>query len=418
MKSSALSASADPDASDSAHPRTRWSVILLAVAAGIVIAFQIGKIPASIPTLQTELELSLVDAGWAISLLYAFAAITGLAAGAVADRFGARRIAIAGLLIAGAGSVVGGLAQDLWSLLASRVIEGIGAVSVLVTAPGLILRAVQPQDMRLAMGLWGTFMPTGIAIMLLLTPVLLATIGWRGMWFANTGIVVAFSAWLWVGTRSAPDPVEHPDHRDSFWETATAVLRRPGPLLLASIFGCYAFTFLCVTAFLPKYLIQEHAWDAGSAAVATALVIGANAPGNLIGGWLAHRGAARWLLIAIGIGTMAVTAWFIYQPWLGDVARIAVAVSFSLVGGLLPSSVYSSVQMHSPQPDKVAGVNGLILQGTNIGQLTGPPLFAMIVAASTWGQGPWLMVGIASVAVGLAVTLGRLERKTAATGAA
>lgn len=386
-------------------------MVLLAVAAGIVIAFQIGKVPASIPTLEAALGLSLVDAGWTVSLLYAFAAATGLAAGAVADRVGARRVAVAGLLIAGGGSIVGGLAQDLWSLLASRVIEGMGAVSVLVTAPGLILRAVAARDMRLAMGLWGTFMPTGIAIMLLLTPVLLATIGWRGMWFANAGIVVAFSVWLWAGTRETPDPVQPAAGRPSFWSNAAAVLRLPGPWLLAGQFGLYAFTFLCVTAFLPKFLIQEHGWSGGAAAVATALVIGANAVGNLIGGWLTHRGASRWILIAIGVGTMGVTAWFVYQPWLGDVLRIAVAGVFSLVGGLLPASVFASVQMHAPAPDKVAGVNGLILQGTNIGQLIGPPIFAAIVAASTWSDGPWLMVGSASLAVALAWLLGRVERR-------
>ncbi len=393
--------------------RTRWGIILLAISAGIVIAFQIGKVPASIPTLQRELRLSLVDAGWTISLLYSFAAVTGLATGALADRLGARRVAVFGLLTAGVGSVIGGFADGLAGLLASRVVEGVGAVAVLVTAPGLILRAVQPKDMRLAMGLWGTFMPTGIAIMLLLTPVLLATIGWRGMWFANAGIVVAFSAWLWAGTRATPDPPLPSGPRPGLWRDATAVLRRPGPALLAGIFGLYALTYLCVTAFLPKFLIQAHGWDAAAAAIATALIIAANAAGNLIGAWLSHRGVARWLLIAIGIGTMGVTAWFIYQPWLSDSARIAVAFTFSLVGGLLPASVFASVQMYAPQPDKVAGVNGLILQGTNIGQLMGPPLFAMIVAASTWGDGSWLMVGVAALAIVLAVTLGRVERRQA-----
>ena len=394
-----------------AEGRTRWSVVLLAVAAGIVVAFQIGKIPASIPALQAALGLSLVDAGWTVSLLYAFAAATGLAAGAVADRVGARRVAVAGLLIAGGGGLVGGLAQDLWSLLASRVIEGMGAVSVLVSTPGLILRAVASRDMRLAMGLWGTFMPTGIAIMLLLTPALLAAIGWRGLWFANAGIVTGFALWLWAGTRIAPDPAAPPEGRPSFWSDAAAVLRLPGAWLLAGQFGLYAFTFLCVTAFLPKYLIQAHGWDTAAAAVATALVIAANAAGNLIGGWLTHRGAARWILIAIGVGTMGVTAWFIYQPWLGDALRIAVAGVFSLVGGLLPASIFASVQMHAPAPDKVAGVNGLILQATNIGQLAGPPIFASIVAAGAWEDGPWLVVAAAALAVGLAWLLGHVERR-------
>lgn len=395
------------------RPRTLWPVVLLAVSAGIVIAFQIGKMPAAIHTMQLDLGLSLVDAGWVLSVLFAVAAVIGAVTGVYADHFGVRRVAMGGLIVAGVGSLIGGLADTLLVLLLSRLLEGVGSVTVLVAAPALILRATQPQDMRLAMGMWGTFMPTGIAIMILLTPPLLGSVGWRGLWFVNAGLVWAFALLFWWGTTHTSDRNARAagTQRQNPWREIAAVIRRPGPWLLALIFGVYAAAFLPITAFLPKYLIDIFKYDAAVAAVFVALIIWANALGNLIGGWLGHRGAPRWLLITIALVTMGITGWLIYRPGFSAELRLALAFAFSLVGGLLPASVFGSVTLHAPDKQRIAGVNGLILQFTNVGQMASPPLFAAIVAAGTWADGPWLIVAFCVSGIAFAIMLRALERR-------
>ena len=151
----------------SAEARTRWSVVLLGVLAGIMVAFQIGKLPAAIPTLQRELALDLVEAGWVLAVFHGLAAATGAIAGVYADRWGLRRVAFVGLLATGFGAAAGGLSDGLTLLLFSRLIEGVGSITVLVAAPALMLRASRPGDQGLAMGMWGSFMPTGMAVMTL-----------------------------------------------------------------------------------------------------------------------------------------------------------------------------------------------------------------------------------------------------------
>lgn len=381
------------------------------MTAGIVIAFQIGKLPSAIPTLQRALDLDLVDAGWVLSLLYAVAAAIGAITGVYADRWGARRVIAAGLGVAGAGSLIGGFSDGLPPMLFSRLLEGVGSVTVLVAAPALILRATQPQDMRLAMGMWGTFMPTGIAIMILLTPPLLAAAGWRGLWFVNAGLCWGFAAMFWAGTRHSADGPMARGPAPSPVREVIAVLRLPGPWLLALIFGVYAAAYLPITAFLPKYLIDFYGYDPLVASVFVALIILANAGGNLLGGWLGHRGVARWLLIVIALATMGVCGWLVYQPGFGDEARLALALAFSLVGGLLPASVFGSVTHHAPDKRRIAGVNGLILQWTNVGQLVAPPIFAAIVAFGGWPAGPWLIVGFAVSGIAFAALLRMIERR-------
>ena len=72
-------------------------------------------------------------------------------------------------------SLGGVLAQGPASLLALRALEGLGFLLACLPAPSLIRRLVAPQRLSLHLGLWGTYMPTGTALALLLAPPVL---GW------------------------------------------------------------------------------------------------------------------------------------------------------------------------------------------------------------------------------------------------
>lgn len=396
---------------DSAGMRTRWTIVLLGVFAGIMVAFQIGKLPAAIPILQRDLGLSLVEAGWVLALIHTVAAATGTVAGVHADRWGIRRVAFVGLLATGFGAAVGGFAPGLTVLLISRMVEGIGSITVLVAAPALVLRAARRADQGIAMGMWGAFMPTGMAVMTLLTPPLTELAGWRGLWFFNAGLVWLFAALFWAATRSAPDPAGPGAAGSGPWRELADVLRRAGPWLLTLVMGLYAATYLPILGFLPKYLIEHHGYSQSAAAVWVALAIWANAAGNLTGGWLGHRGAPRWLLMIVALTTMGATGWLTYQPGFSGEARLAFAFVFSCVAGLLPSSIFGSVTRHAPDRSRVAGINGMIQQSSNIGQLATPPLFAMLVAAGGWPLGPSLIVALAAAGIVFALFLRRLERQ-------
>ena len=78
-------------------PSTSWLAVAAIAVAGIVAAFQIGKLPAALPVLRAELGLSLVEAGWIVSALAAVGVATGMVWGFVADRFGHRRMLLSGL---------------------------------------------------------------------------------------------------------------------------------------------------------------------------------------------------------------------------------------------------------------------------------------------------------------------------------
>ena len=112
-------------------PSTSWLAVAAIAVAGIVAAFQIGKLPAALPVLRAELGLSLVEAGWIVSALAAVGVATGMVWGFVADRFGHRRMLLSGLGVVVLGTALGSFAGTGTELFLTRLVEGCGYVTVL-----------------------------------------------------------------------------------------------------------------------------------------------------------------------------------------------------------------------------------------------------------------------------------------------
>ena len=252
-------------------------------------------------------------------------------------------------------------------------------------------------------------MPAGMAIAMLSAPLVLPGLGWRGMWLLHAGVTVAVLVIVLAATREVaarPPGVAR--------GISTEALRRPGCWLLAAAFTCYSVQFFAVVTWTPTLLIESHGFTREAAALAGALVVAVNIAGNLVGAWLLHREAARWTLLAAAFIVMTLCGGAAFSPGIAPVLTITLAALFSGIGGLLPAAVLAGASVHAPSPDHVATVNGVIVQGSHVGILIGPPVFAMFVAAfGSWEQG-WILIAVFGLA-GLAVTAGirMVERRMA-----
>ena len=80
------------------------------ILAGVSAALHIGKLPPALPVLRDQLHISLVQAGFLLSLVQLAGMTLGLAIGAAADALGQRRTMIVGLLILSGACFAGGAA--------------------------------------------------------------------------------------------------------------------------------------------------------------------------------------------------------------------------------------------------------------------------------------------------------------------
>jgi MFS family permease len=139
-----------------------------------------------------------------VSALYLASALAQPTAGKLAEEFGPRRVFLAGLLIVLAGGLAGGLGQDLATLVAARILIGIGSSAVYPSAMPLIRRQAQAAGLAAPPGgMLGGLVVAGSATAALGLPVggvLVGAWGWRTAFlvnlpFAALALVMAL-AWI------------------------------------------------------------------------------------------------------------------------------------------------------------------------------------------------------------------------------
>nr|WP_246423583.1 MFS transporter [Roseospira goensis] len=374
---------------------------------GIIAALHVGKVPPALPALRTELGLDLIPAGFVVSTFNVLGMSLGLATGVVADRLGRRRLVGLGLACLAGGGTLGATSAGFPLLLASRVLEGLGFMAVSVASPALVLAATAPRDRPLALSLWSVFMPAGMALAMVAAPLALDVVGWRGLWWTIAALAAAGIGAVLAATRGLAlhAPPAGPSRR-----ALLESLRRPALLLLAGTFGAYAFQWIALMVWLPTFLPAAFGVEARTAALLTALVVVMNVPGNLLGGWLLRRGLPASRVILVAALGMALCATGLILPVLPDPLRFALVLLFSGTGGLIPAALFATVPGEAPSPRHMAAANGLLMQGSNIGQFLGPPVVAAAVTAAggawTGALGP--MVTAAALAAGAAVLGARL----------
>lgn len=395
---------ADPPAIE----RTRWDVIILTTAAGLLAAFQIGKIPAALPDLRSELLIGFVAAGWIASILSVTSALFGVTAGLLSDRFGHRRLLLVNLGIMAIGSTMGGIAADTFWLLVSRILEGVAFLGLMVSVPSLMLQAVTARQQSFVLSVWSARMPVGMAIMIVLSPALLIEIGWRGIWFVNAGLSLLLLVAIAARTGGLPPLVRRTSA--NLGRDLKLALTRPGPWLLAACFMAYAAIWMAVMTWLPTFLIEAVGYSLATAAALSALIVVCNAPSNILAGWLSQRGVDTWPMVAFPALIMGALGYLLFSDLVSDGARVPIAMGMSFAGGFLPGAVIVAVPRHSPSPAQVGAVNGIIMQGSNIGQLIGPPVLALAVTRSGgWDNSGWLMLSIGLFGAGMAFAVRLIE---------
>jgi len=366
------------------------------VLAGVSAALHVGKLPPAIAALQAAMGLSLLQAGFLLSTVQVAGMTAGLAFGALADALGFKRSMLLGLGLLALASAAGGVAQDLSSLLLLRAVEGFGFLLVVLPAPGLIRRLVVPQQLSRMLGLWGTYMPFGAALALLIGPVWIGAFGWRAWWWVLGGLSLAMALWLaWavpaIGATSRPLP----------WAgRLRQTLAAPGPWLVAMTFAVYAGQWLAVIGFLPAIYLQTGVSGAATGLL-TALAAAVNMAGNLVSGRLLQAGARPTRLLAIGFITMGLAAAAAFAAVddapLPPLLRYAAVLVFSAVGGLIPATLFSLAVRLAPSEQTLSSTVGWMQQWSAFGQFVGPPLVAWVAARSGGWQWTWVVTGACSL---------------------
>ncbi|KVX54387.1 MFS transporter [Burkholderia cepacia] len=414
-----------------------WYVVAAAFAVTFVGFGSAYTFSAFVESLQRDFAASRGQ----ISLVFSLAGFLyfgfGIVSGPLADRFGSRRLAVAGMLLTGAGLAAAGAAHTLLQVyVAYGLGVGFGVGCAYVPAVG----AVQRWFVRrrgFASGLAVAGIGVGTLVMPPLASTLIAQVGWRGAYFTLAVIAVVIGAGMslliendprgrgllpdgeaahepgggaQVAGRGAGAPVSAAARRQPVAASAPAgatvreaVMSRPFASLYAA---CLACSF---GVFVPFVHLVPYALDHGVAPSTAVLLLGAIGVGSTAGrfflGGLADRFGRRASLLAMFAGmAVALVAW-------AGADTVATLAAFALVFGVFYGgwvAVLPAVVMDYFGGRNVSGIIGVLYTSVAFGTLIGPAAAGFIYDAGGGYLVPILASAAANaIAFAIVATTGR-----------
>ncbi len=377
----------------------------------MVAAFHVGKVPPAIPSLLKDLGADLRQAGWLLAMVNLTAAVGGMTIALTVDRFGHRRLVVLGTALCGVASLLGAFADSIDLLLVWRFLEGLGFIIVTVSVPTLVLRVTEPHDRHRAMTIWTSYMPAGAGAMMLIAAVILPETSWRAVWLVAAAASLAMLLALLLRAVPRHELDAQPANRRPILHEMAEVATSGGPLATAICFGAYSCCWLAIVGFLPTLQVERLGFSTATAAIVTALVTAVNVVGNLLAVILLQRGLPRAAVIAGAAISMAFCAAGIFVDGVPDLWRLVLAGIYSAVIGVVPGALFTGLPVHSPRPELVGASTGLLMQGSNLGGLIGPPITGALVASGGWPAAAWLTSIALGVVAGSALFLHWRERR-------
>jgi predicted MFS family arabinose efflux permease len=365
--------------------------------AGLAAAASIGKLVPHVAWAADAFGVSLAAAGFLVSAVMLPGALLGPLLGLAADRLGARRVALFGFALQACASVAAGYAGSFATLLAARLIEGLGYGFAIVSATVLVVEGALRHRQALALAVWSAFAPIGFALGQLLAGGIVAT---NPMPLIGTAHALILGAMALLVALLVPEAPKKEGHRPAFF----AALRFAPAVRTALAFGLATGVLLGAVAVAPLAFSQAHGLSVAAAAQLTALAALPGIAGRFASGWLlaaAARPIAVFAVASVG-GSLALVAGLVFSLPLA--AALACFAAFQICIGALPGIMSAMLPQVAPSAGQLGTVSGLANQMVTAGNLLAPPVTLGVYAAAGIGAAAALLVG--AVALSAAMVAG------------
>jgi MFS family permease len=229
-------------------------------------------ITVALPSVARGLRVSSASTSIVLSAYFGAYALVLLPGGEFVDRFGARRLALVGLGLFALGAGLGAVASSIGALVATRVLQGVGAGLVSPAALAGAVSGFPPERRGSALGIWGASAGVSNLVGPLLGGLLTVWLGWRADWWALVPLAVIAAVAI---ARRLPVALQADEAgmRESGVNQVVLAATLVAALTFAVMIGCF---------YLASQYLQRSAGysalGASAALVIVALLVGAAAP--------------------------------------------------------------------------------------------------------------------------------------------
>ena len=189
--------------------RRRLLVLAICCMSLVIVGLDNTIVNVALPSIQRELHASVSGLQWTVDAYTLVIASFLMLAGSTADRFGRRRTFQTGLAAFTLGSLLCSLAPSLGWLIVFRMLQAIGGSMLNPVAMSIIVNTfTDPRERARAIGIWGGTVGLSLALGPVVGGVLIASVGWRGIFWVNipVGVAAIVLTALFVPESRAPHP--------------------------------------------------------------------------------------------------------------------------------------------------------------------------------------------------------------------
>ena len=270
----------------------RWIVLVLVFLTRTSMGFQFQSVASVAPLMIADLRLSYAQLGTLIGLYMLPGAFFALPGGIIGQRFGERRVVVAGLALMVAGGALTAGAGGFGTAVAGRLLSGVGAVVMNILLAKMVSDWFAGKELSTAMAIMLTSWPVGLGLAAATLGGVAAGTSWRTAVMA-TAVVAALGLLMMLLCRDAPGGSSGPQR--------AALRRRELWLSITGGFawGCFNASLVAIIAFGPGLLIARGA-TLGDAGRVVSLAIWVTMLSVPLGGYLTDRLKRPTLLIVTG----------------------------------------------------------------------------------------------------------------------
>lgn len=184
-----------------------WMVLLCTSMPSFMLQMDANIVSVSLPAISRSLGASFADIEWVVTAyMLSFASLV-LPAGALADRFGRKKLLIIGLSVFSLASVMCAAASNLTMLVLARSIQGAGAATQLSAALAILSHVFQGAARARAFSFWGAVVGIGMASGPVVGGIITQAFGWEWSFLVNPPIGAVLIVLILKFVDSSSDPL-------------------------------------------------------------------------------------------------------------------------------------------------------------------------------------------------------------------
>ncbi|CAE6856250.1 MFS transporter [Paraburkholderia domus] len=178
--------------------------------ASLMFGLEISSVPVILPTLERVLHGDFKGMQWIMNAYTLGVTTVLMATGALADRFGRRRIFVIGIALFGITSLICGFAQSVPTLIVARLLQGASGGAMLICQVAVLSHQFSegPERVR-AFSAWGIILGIGLGFGPIIGGMIVAVSGWQSVFWIHALLAAITLTLVFGGVQASRDPHAH-----------------------------------------------------------------------------------------------------------------------------------------------------------------------------------------------------------------